>query len=183
VFAPETVEACLRDSYRRLAESATVATYLPLLAPRFARERLQAALSASVAPGRAGVLFVCTHNSGRSQIAAAWLSHLAPKIDVWSAGTKPTEAVSSLVVEAMQEVGVDLTAAFPKPLTDEIVGAADMVVTMGCGEACPVVPGRRYEDWLLVHQPGASLDSVRAARDEIRERVETLISALRPVAT
>ena len=162
----------------------SVATYLPLLAQRFARERLLAARrSHSLAHQRTGVLFVCTHNSGRSQIAAGWLAHLAPEIDVWSAGTEPTGRISPVVVEAMREVGIDLGAAFPKPLTDEVIGAADVVVTMGCGEACPVVPGRRYEDWILAHPLGDSVESVRSARDEICERVEGLIGSLRAVAT
>jgi protein-tyrosine-phosphatase len=183
VFAPETVERCVRDSYRQLAEQATVPTFLPLLAQRFARERLLAARrSDSVARERAAVLFVCAHNSGRSQIAAGWLAQLAREIDVWSAGTEPTGEVSKVVVDVMREVGVDLGAAFPKPLTDEVVGAADVVVTMGCGEACPVVPGRRYEDWILAHPLGGSVDSVRSARDEIRERVEALIGSLRVAA-
>lgn len=107
---------------------------------------------------------------------------LAPEIDVWSAGTEPTGAVPPAVVEAMGEVGIDLTTAFPKPLTDEVVGAADVVVTMGCGEACPVVPGRRYEDWILAHPLGSRVGSVRSARDEIHERVEVLIGSLRAVA-
>lgn len=183
VFAPETVERCVHDSYRQLAEQATVTTYLPLLAQRFARERLLAARrSEAKARTAAGVLFVCTHNSGRSQVAAGWLAHLAPEIDVWSAGTEPASEVSPVVVEAMREVGVDLVAAFPKPLTDEVVGAADVVVTMGCGEACPVVPGRRYEDWILTHPLGGSADEVRSARDEIRERVEGLIGSLQEMA-
>lgn len=182
VFAPETVERCVRDSYRQLAEEATVATYLPLLAQRFARERLLAARR-STQGGGAGVLFVCTHNSGRSQIAAAWLAHLAPEVDVWSAGTEPAAGVAPVVLEAMREVGIDLGEAFPKPLTDEVIGAADVVVTMGCGEACPVVPGRRYEDWILAHPLGSTVESVRSAREEIRERVEALIVSLRPVAS
>lgn len=184
VFGVETVERCVRDSYRQLADGATVATYLPLLAQRFARERLLAAVRAqSVDPGRApGVLFVCTHNSGRSQMAAGWLRHLADDTAVWSAGTEPSAEVSPAVVAAMREVGVDLSGAFPKPFTDEVVAAADVVVTMGCGEACPVVPGRRYEDWILAHPVGATIDDVRSARDEIRERVEALLPTLRPVA-
>jgi protein-tyrosine-phosphatase len=183
VFAPETVERCVRDSYVQLAAGATVATYLPLLAQRFARERLLAAQRSTTGGTlRSGVLFVCSHNSGRSQIAAAWLAHLAPEVDVWSAGTEPAAGVAPVVVEAMREVGIDLGEAFPKPLTDEVVGAADVVVTMGCGEACPVVVGRRYEDWILAHPIGATVESVRSARDEIRERVEVLVESLRPVA-
>ncbi|MGE0139927.1 MAG: arsenate reductase ArsC [Ilumatobacteraceae bacterium] len=184
VFAPETVDRCVGDSYRHLAASATVATYLPLLAQRFARERLQAAARAAdrARVGSAAVLFVCSHNSGRSQIAAAWLRHLAPHIEVWSAGANPASEVSPAVVAAMREVGIELTGSFPKPLTDEVIAGADVVVTMGCGEACPVVPGRRYEDWILAHPVGATVDEVRSARDEIRERVEALIGTFRTVA-
>lgn len=184
VFAPETVERCVHDSYRRLAGRATVATYLPLLAQRFARERLHAARRApsSMTPGGTNVLFVCTHNSGRSQMAAAWLRHLAPDVEVWSAGTEPHAELSPAVVAAMREVGIALSDCFPKPLTDEVVSAADIVVTMGCGEACPVVPGRRYEDWILAHPMGPTVEEVRSARDEIRERVEALVASLQTVA-
>lgn len=184
VFSPETVERCVHDSYRRLAGRATVAAYLPLLAQRFARERLHAA-QRSAATERSGtaVLFVCTHNAGRSQMATGLLRHLAPEIDVWSAGTEPSGEVSLAVREAMLEIGIDLSSAFPKPLTTEVVDAADVVVTMGCGEACPVVPGRRYEDWLLVHAVGTTVAAVRDARDELRERVEELAGSLRAVAS
>lgn len=182
VFAPETVERCVRDSYGQLSKGATVATYLPLFAQRFARERLLAARRATHGGG-AGVLFVCTHNSGRSQIAAAWLRALAPEVEVWSAGTEPGGEVPPAVVDAMREVGIDVSEAFAKPLTDEVIGAAGVVVTMGCGEACPVVPGRRYEDWILAHPLGPTVASVRSARDEIRERVESLVVSLRLVAS
>ena len=185
VFGYETVERCVSDSYRQLADRATIDTYLPLLAQRFAQERLRAArrtrsIERSDTPG---VLFVCSHNSGRSQMAAGWLRHLAPAIDVWSAGTVPSGEVSPAVVAAMLEVGIDLTDSYSKPLTDEVIAAADVVVTMGCGEACPVVPGRRYEDWLLAHPVGSTVDSVRSARDEIRERVESMVLTFRAVAT
>jgi protein-tyrosine-phosphatase len=180
VFSVETVERCVRDSFRELAHRATVDSFVGLLAQRFARERLLAAQrSVSVGSPTPGILFVCTHNSGRSQIAAAWVRHLAPDIDVWSAGSDPAHEVSPIVARVMEEVGITLSDAFPKPLTDEVIAAADVVITMGCGEACPVVPGRRYEDWDLVHQPGSTEKSVRAAREEIRERVEALVTASR----
>ncbi|HUF99936.1 MAG TPA: hypothetical protein VMM60_17555 [Ilumatobacter sp.] len=180
-FGYETVERCVRDSYQQLSSGATVATYLPLLAHRFARERLMAAGRArSDGPSSSpGVLFVCTHNSGRSQMAAGWLRHLASDIPVWSAGTEPSAEVSAAVIEAMQEVGVDLHDPYAKPLSDEVVAAAGVVVTMGCGEVCPVVPGRRYEDWILAHPVGSTVSEIRSARDEIRERVESLLSELR----
>jgi protein-tyrosine-phosphatase len=181
VFGFETVERCVRDSYRQLADGATVATYLPLLAQRFARERLIAtARVGSVTQVSApAVLFVCAHNSGRSQMAAGWLRDLAGDIMVRSAGTEPFADVSPAVVAAMREVGIDLADAYPKPLTDEVVAASDVVVTMGCGEVCPVVPGRRYEDWILAYPVGSTIEEVRSARDEIRERVESMLAALR----
>ena len=177
--AAPSVERCLCDSYAELAKAATVSAYLPLLAERFARERLAAA-SRAHHPEHPAVLFVCSHNSGRSQIAAGWLARLAPQIEVWSAGTAPAAGVSPAVVEAMAEVGIDLADAYPKPLTEEVIGAADVVVTMGCGEACPVVPGRCYEDWAIGAPLGDAPRDVRAARDEIRARVEGLIDSLAP---
>jgi arsenate reductase len=122
VFGVETVERCVRDSYRHLAAGSGVA--------------------------------------------------------VWSAGTEPAVEVAPAVAEAMLEVGIDLASAFPKPLTDEVFEAADVVVTMGCGEACPVLPGRRYEDWLLAHPVGDTVEQARSARDEIRERVEALLASM-----
>lgn len=185
VFGFETVDRCVRDSYRQLAARATVTTFLPMLAQRFARERLQAVVrsESTIDGGGFGVLFVCSHNSGRSQMAAGWLRHLASDLMVWSAGTAPAGEVSPAVVAAMHEVGVDLADAFAKPLTDEVIAAADVVVTMGCGEACPVVPGRRYEDWILAHPVGATIDEVRSARDEIRERVDALLANLHQVGS
>lgn len=182
VFAPETVERLVRDSYRQLSHESTIHTYLPLLAQRFARERLLATRRAQPAGQQVGpgLVFVCAHNSGRSQMAAGWVRHLAPELDVWSAGTEPAGEVSAAVIEVMREAGIELDEGFPKPLTDEVIAAADIVVTMGCGEACPVVPGRRYEDWILAHPVGPTIDNVRSARDEIRERVEGLLSSMVP---
>lgn len=127
------------------------------------------------------VLFVCVHNAGRSQMAAALLSlHSQGRVSVRSAGSEPADAVNPLAVEAMAELGVDLTGAFPKRLTDDAVRAADVVVTMGCGDACPVYPGKRYEDW-EVRDPAeaSSLEEVRAIRDDIDRRVRHLLAELR----
>ncbi|HET7513511.1 MAG TPA: arsenate reductase ArsC [Gaiella sp.] len=125
------------------------------------------------------VLFVCVHNAGRSQMAAG-LVQLRSKgrVHVRSAGSAPGDRIDPAVIEAMAEVGVDMSAAFPKPLTDEVVRAADVVVTMGCGDACPIYPGKRYEDWTLDDPAGQDLDSVRRIRDEIDSRVRTLVREL-----
>ena len=125
------------------------------------------------------VLFVCVHNAGRSQMAAAWLHHLADgRVRVRSAGSAPADAVNPAVVEAMAEVGLDISAEIPEKLTDESVEASDVVVTMGCGDACPVYPGKRYLDWELQDPAGQGLDAVRPIRDEIETRVRGLLAEL-----
>jgi arsenate reductase len=125
------------------------------------------------------VLFVCVHNAGRSQMAAALLDHhAAGRVRVRSAGSVPAEQIHPPVVEVMRELGLDLTREFPKPLTDEAVRAADAVVTMGCGDACPVYPGKRYLDWEVADPAGRSLDEVRGIRDEIDRRVRGLLHEL-----
>jgi protein-tyrosine-phosphatase len=125
------------------------------------------------------VLFVCVHNAGRSQMAAALLSHHAKgRIHVRSAGSDPADKVNPAVVEVMEEIGLDLSQEFPKPLTDEFVQAADVVITMGCGDACPVYPGKRYLDWELEDPAGKALADVRPVRDEIDRRVRVLIAEL-----
>jgi len=131
-------------------------------------------------PGeRPEVLFVCVHNAGRSQMAAGLLKLRSEgRIHVRSAGSDPAEMINPAVVEAMDEVGVDMSEEFPKPLTEEDVRAADVVITMGCGDACPVYPGKRYEDWALDDPAGQDLETVRRIRDEIDRRVETLIAEL-----
>ncbi|MGA4837596.1 arsenate reductase ArsC [Streptomyces sp. G45] len=127
------------------------------------------------------VLFVCVHNAGRSQMAAAFLAHLAgDRIEVRSAGSAPADTVNPAVVEAMREVGVDLSAATPKVLTAEAVRASDVVITMGCGDACPVFPGKRYLDWKLADPAGQGVTAVRPIRDEIRALVEQLTTELLP---
>lgn len=128
---------------------------------------------------RPTVLFVCVHNAGRSQMAAGWLRHLArDRIDVRSAGSMPAEQINPVAVEAMREVGIDITAEQPKVLTTEAVQASDAVVTMGCGDACPFFPGKRYEDWKLDDPAGQGIEAVRPIRDEIKTRVEALITDL-----
>ena len=125
------------------------------------------------------VLFVCVHNAGRSQMAAALVTlRSGGRVGVRSAGSAPGDAVNPAVVEAMAELGVDLAEAFPKPLTDEVVRAADVVITMGCGDACPIYPGKRYEDWIVDDPAGQDVETVRRIRDEIDERVRRLLADL-----
>ena len=132
-------------------------------------------------PTQPEVLFVCVHNAGRSQIGAALLKLRSEgRISVRSAGSTPAEEINPNAVAALEELGIDLSEAFPKPLTDEAVRAADVVITMGCGDACPVYPGKRYEDWDLEDPAGKDLDTVRRIRDEIDGRVQTLVAELLP---
>ena len=127
------------------------------------------------------VLFVCVHNAGRSQMAAAFLSHLSEgRIEVRSAGSAPANTVNPAAVEAMNELGIDMSAETPKILTTEAVKESDVVITMGCGDTCPIFPGKRYEDWKLDDPAGQGVDAVRPIRDDIRTRIETLIAELLP---
>ncbi|MFP5218629.1 MAG: arsenate reductase ArsC [Actinomycetes bacterium] len=179
-FSRETVEQCVRDSLDKLGPM-RVQTYRALFAYRFARERLRASarLAGAVTPSAPSVLLVCTHNAGRSQLAAAILEHEARgRVLVRSAGTDPAPDLHDGVREVLAELGVDASSAFPKPLTDEVLEASDVVVTMGCGDACPVLPGRRYLDWDLPDPAGQDLDTVRAVRDDIREHVRALLADL-----
>ncbi|GHD13013.1 arsenate reductase ArsC [Zhihengliuella salsuginis] len=129
------------------------------------------------------VLFVCVHNAGRSQMAAAFLTTLAgDRVEVRSAGSAPAESVNPAAVEAMAELGIDMSAEVPKVLTTDAVSASDVVITMGCGDECPYFPGKRYEDWKLEDPAGRGVDSVRPIRDEIKGRIEELIASLAPAA-
>jgi arsenate reductase len=128
---------------------------------------------------RPSVMFLCVHNAGRSQMASGWLEHLAgDRVDVFSGGSEPASTVNPAAIDAMAVVGIDIRSEFPKPWTDEIIRAADVVITMGCGDACPVYPGKRYEDWVLDDPEGLGVDAVRPIRDEIRGRVEKLIAEM-----
>lgn len=127
------------------------------------------------------VLFVCVHNAGRSQMAAAYLTYLAgDRVEVRSAGSAPADSVNAAVVEAMLEEGIDIRAEVPKVLTVEAVQESDVVITMGCGDVCPVFPGKRYEDWQLADPAGQGVEAVRPIRDEIRGRIEALIAEIAP---
>jgi arsenate reductase (thioredoxin) len=128
---------------------------------------------------RPGVLFLCVHNAGRSQMAAGWLRHLAgDRISVFSAGSDPSDRVNPAAVEAMAESGIDIAAATPRRWSDEMIKSVDVVVTMGCGDTCPVFPGVRYTDWEVEDPSGSNLEAIRPIRDDIRKRVESLIEAL-----
>lgn len=180
-YGPETIERFMSDSLDRLAPTATVTQFLPLFTERFARDRLRAmakvdGLTASDTPS---VLFLCVHNAGRSQMAAGWLRHLAgDRVAVYSGGSEPASEVNTAAMAAMAEVGIDISTEFPKPWTDEVVRAADVVVTMGCGDACPLYPGTRYEDWELDDPAGQDVAAVRPIRDDIRARVVALMASL-----
>jgi protein-tyrosine-phosphatase len=179
-FDDETIEHFLVDSFERLAENSKTRNFLSVLSERFARERLMAMTRVdAVAKGKPGVLFLCVHNAGRSQMAAGWLRSLAgDRIEVFTGGSEPAAALNPVVVDAMAEVGVDIGEEFPKPWTDEVVRAVDIVIAMGCGDACPIYPGKQYVDWELDDPEGMSLDGVRVVRDELRNRVQSLAAEL-----
>jgi arsenate reductase (thioredoxin) len=179
-FSQETIERYLAESLEILGD-ARVSVFVPVLAHRFARERLRALgqVEGTIVTDQPEVLFVCVHNAGRSQMAAGLLKLRSEgRIHVRSAGSAPANEINPAVVEAMTEVGVDMREEFPKPLTDEFVGAADVVITMGCGDACPIFPGKRYEDWVLDDPAGQDLDTARRIRDEIDARIRRLASEL-----
>ena len=180
-FGVQTIELFLQTSYDQFADQATVTTFLPLLAERFARQRLKALAKVEGRhdDGLPVVLFLCTHNAGRSQMALGWFNHLAGgRAVAWSGGSEPGTEINPAAVQAMADVGIDITDEYPKPWTDEIVRAADVVVTMGCGDACPIFPGKRYEDWTLDDPAGMGVAAVRPIRDEIGRRVRTLLDSL-----
>lgn len=180
-FGVETIERFLHSSYDQFADRASVSNFLPLLAERFALQRLNALarVEGKISDGRPTVLFLCTHNAGRSQMALGYFTHFAGERAVaWSGGSEPGTEVNPSAIAAMNEVGIDITGEYPKPWTDEIVQAADVVVTMGCGDACPIFPGKRYENWDLADPAGQTVESVRPIRDEIERRVRILLEEL-----
>ena len=185
-FGVETIERFLHSSYDQFAGRATIPNFLPLLAERFARQRLNALarVEGKISDDKPTVLFLCTHNAGRSQMALGFFTHLAGDQAVaWSGGSEPGNEINPAAVQAMAEVGIDITNEFPKPWTDEIVRAADVVITMGCGDACPVFPGKRYENWELTDPAGQAVDAVRPIRVDIEERVRRLLEELNVAAT
>lgn len=178
-FSTETIELFLASSYDQFAERARITNFLPLMAERFARQRLRALarVEGTASDGTPIVLFLCVHNAGRSQMAMGWFGHLAEgRAIAWSGGSEPGTEINPAAIAAMAEVGIDITDEFPKPWTAEIVQAADVVITMGCGDACPIYPGKRYEDWELDDPAGLDVAAVRPVRDEIRVRVEALLA-------
>ena len=180
-FGEETIERFLHSSYDQFAAHSTIPRFLPLLAERFARQRLRALarVEGRVQDGKPTVLFLCIHNAGRSQMALGFFQHLAEDRAVaWSGGSEPGYEINPSAVAAMAERDIDISGEFPKPWTDEIVRAADVVITMGCGDACPVFPGKRYLDWTLDDPAGKSVDDVRPVRDEIERRVRGLLDEL-----
>jgi protein-tyrosine-phosphatase len=181
VFGQETIERFLHTSFDQFASNATIPQFLPLIAERFARQRLRALAKVEGLhdDGKPTVLFLCVHNAGRSQMAMGFFQHLAGEAAVaWSGGSEPGVEVNPAAVEAMRERGVDISDEFPKPWTDETVRAADVVITMGCGDACPIFPGKRYEEWVLDDPAGLGVEDVRPVRDEIERRVRTLLDEL-----
>jgi len=179
-FNRETIARYLDDSLARLS-GAAYHDYVSLLAERFARERLTAIAKTEglLVTDTPTVLFLCVHNAGRSQMAAGWLRHLAgDRIEVLSGGSAPSASINPSAVEAMAEKSIDIADQFPKPWTDETVGVADVIVSMGCGDACPVLPGKRYLDWELEDPAGKGVDSVRPIRDDIEQRVRGLMTEL-----
>jgi protein-tyrosine-phosphatase len=181
VFSPESIAQAVLDARNDLEPTATVTEYLPVLVERFARDQLQAAAQAEgrLAKPVPELLFVCVHNAGRSQMAAALADAMSGgRVHVRTAGSEPTGEVNPLVVAVLAERGIDLTEAYPKPLTDDVVRAADVIVTMGCGDSCPIHPGKRYEDWDVADPAGATLDEVRTIREDLQARVSNLLREL-----
>ena len=180
MFSSETIERYMAESLEQLPGD-RISNFVPLFVHRFARERLRALgqVEGSITKDVPEVLFVCVQNAGRSQMAAALLDDRAGgRLHVRSAGSAPGERINPDVVEAMSELGIDISKEFPKPMTDEVVRAADAVITMGCGDACPIYPGKRYEDWQVDDPAELELEGVRQVRDEIASRVEALTSEL-----
>lgn len=181
IFAEETVERYVFESYTALARTAKISLYLPAVTEHFASDRLSALARSKgfTDTGAPEVLFVCVQNAGRSQMAAALLTFESRgRIRVRSAGSQPAQELDESVVAVMAEMGLDLSAAYPKPLTDDVVRGSDVVITMGCGDSCPIYAGKRYEDWDLPDPGGQSVDAVREIRDRIHDRVKVLAASL-----
>jgi protein-tyrosine-phosphatase len=178
VFNKETIQLFLESSFDEFAKQGIAKWIQVVFAEKFAKERLKAlARVESPTVGQApAVLFLCVHNAGRSQMALGWFTKLAGDNAIaWSGGSEPGAEVNPSAVAAMAEIGIDISEEFPKPWTQEFVQAADVVVTMGCGDACPIFPGKRYEDWLLDDPAGMSVEAIRPVRDEIGHRVQDLL--------
>jgi arsenate reductase len=180
MFGEETIQRPMAESWESL-QGARVAAFVPLFVERFTRQRLRALarVEGKSTDTRPMVVFLCVQNAGRSQMAAGWLQHLAgDEVEVFSGGSNPASEVNPAAIEAMAEIGVDISSEFPKPWTDEVVQAANMVVTMGCGDSCPIFPGTRYMDWEVGDPAGLPLEQVRPIRDEIGARVRGIMAEL-----
>ena len=180
IFASETIQRYMAESWDSLS-GAKVAAFIPLFLERFTRQRLRALarVEGKSSDARPYVVFLCVHNAGRSQMAAGWMQHLAgDEVEVFSGGSDPASVINPAAVEAMAEIGIDISSEFPKPWTDEVVRAADVIVTMGCGDSCPIFPGKRYLDWEVGDPAGLTVEDVRPIRDELGERVQTVMCEL-----
>jgi protein-tyrosine-phosphatase len=181
VFAAETIERLLHESYDLLAATSKVPNYLPLLAERFATDRLRALArtQGTTMTDTPEILVVCTHNAGRSVAARVLLDHYGQgRVTVRSAGSAPGDDINPAVAQILTERGLDVSKEFPKPLTDEAARAADVIITMGCGDACPIFPGKRYLDWDLTDPADKPIDEVRPIVDDIDQRAQALLAKL-----
>ena len=181
----ETIERFITDTTDLLSQRVRTSRGLPVLVERVTDDRLRSLVRIEAEPDtfNPSVLFLCVHNAGRSQMAAGWMRHLSDgNVDVFSGGSEPADEVNNAAIAAMEEVGIDISQELPQPWADEIVRAADVVVTMGCGDACPVYPGKRYVDWDLDDPAGLGVEAVRPIRDDIKQRVEGLLAELNDAA-
>ncbi len=182
VFGIETIEQLLVATAEDMAARSTVYNqFRMVLFKRMAGERLQALAKSQgrIGQGLPGVLFLCVHNAGRSQMALGWCAKLAgSRAFAWSGGSEPTDSLNQAAVASMAEIGIDISAGYSKPWTEEVLDAADVVITMGCGDACPLYPGKKYEDWDVEDPTGRTLDEVRTIRDQIGLRVLDLLAEL-----
>lgn len=181
IFSRDSIAAAVDSARARLEPVARVPDFLPVLVARFAREQLTAAAQADgrIAKPVPELLFVCVQNAGRSQLAAALAEHLSGgRVHVRSAGSAPADQINPDVITVLAERGITLTEAYPKPLTGDVVHAADVIVTMGCGDACPIYPGKRYLDWDVPDPNGQPVDVVRDIRDDLQHRVTALLRDL-----
>ena len=181
VFDRDTVQWAVDLARATLEPVSKIPAFLPILTERFARDQLLAAaqIEGKIATSIPEILFVCVHNAGRSQMAAALAKHLsAGKVHVRSAGSQPDQQIQPVTIQALAERGIQITESFPKPLTNDVVRAADVIITMGCGDACPFFPGKRYEDWDVADPNGQPIEAVRAICDDIQARVTTLLGEI-----
>jgi protein-tyrosine-phosphatase len=181
VFAEATIEPLVFDSYAQIAAKASIKDWLVNTAERLTKDRLEALIRAENQSLKSlpAVLFLCTHNAGRSQMALGWFKHLCgDRAMAWSGGSEPEVELNKVAVLAMAEVGIDISDGFPKPWTAEVLAGSDVVVTMGCGDACPLVPGKHYEDWEVADPADQPLEVVRPIRDDLELRVRGLLVRL-----